>query len=130
MQHFESQDIKHDPPDILPALAVRDAIFFPKQTYHIYVGREKSKVALTKAIAPENWIFLPFQLEANNEYPGVKDLLQLGVVAKILNSRILPDQRILLSIEAIDRANILEDYSNKDYLCFKIKIIPELSSRA
>lgn len=125
MQKLKSGGEKHQLPDVLPALAVRDQIIFPGHTQTLFVGRDKSKAAVDKAVSSGNWILLCFQLDETTEYPNVKDLSDLGTVARILKKIILPDQRVRIMVEGIDRAKILEDYSNGDYLSFKIDLISE-----
>lgn len=128
MRNSKLQQKKDYPSDLLPALAVRDEIMFPKHTYPLFVGREKSKLAVEKAISAGNLVFLCFQVDPNNDYPNAKDLYKEGITARILKKLELPDNRLKILVEGIDRANLLEDHSKEDYLIFKIDLIPEITS--
>ena len=68
----------------LPLLPLRDIIVFPFMVLPLFVGREKSILALEKSMAEQKSIFLSAQRNPNNNEPQSADIFELGTVASIL----------------------------------------------
>ena len=54
---------------VLPLLPLRDIIVFPFMVLPLFVGREKSILALEKSMAEQKNIFLAAQRNPNNNEP-------------------------------------------------------------
>ena len=67
----------------LPAIAIRGLVMFPKMVLHFDVARQKSILALNKAMQGNQKIFLVTQKNSRIEHPKKEDLYTVGVVAKV-----------------------------------------------
>jgi len=72
----------------------------------LFVGREKSVVALDQAMAADKEIFLVAQTKADVDDPGEKDVYEIGTVATILQLLKLPDGTVKVLVEGNRRARI------------------------
>jgi ATP-dependent Lon protease len=95
----------------LPLLPLRDIVVFPGMIVPLFVGREKSVVALERAMASDKRIFLLTQLDPAEDDPQADDLYDLGVVATVLQLLKLPDGTVRVLVEGAERAELqtLED---------------------
>ena len=59
---------------VLPVLPLRDVVVFPHMVIPLFVGREKSIVALEQAMAADKRIVLVAQKSAETDDPGAADL--------------------------------------------------------
>jgi len=92
----------------LPVVPLRDIVLFPGTIIPLFVGREKSINALsaTKEIYKvENLLFTAQKSQDTNQ-PGVKDIFNIGVIAKILQAIKLSNNNIKLLVEAKQRVKI------------------------
>lgn len=87
-----------------PLLPLRDIVVFPQMIVPLFVGREKSVVALEKAMEADKDIFLVTQLDPAQDDPGRDDLYDLGVVATVLQMLKLPDGTVRVLVEGRSRA--------------------------
>ena len=72
----------------------------------LFVGREKSVVALDQAMASGKEILLVAQTRADVDEPGAEDVYQIGTIATILQLLKLPDGTVKVLVEGSHRANI------------------------
>jgi ATP-dependent Lon protease len=70
------------------------------------VGRDKSVVALEKAMAANKEIFLVAQLDPAEDDPGKDDLYDIGVTATIMQLLKLPDGTVRVLVEGKQRAQL------------------------
>ena len=81
-------DIAGTPPTVaakrLPILPLRDVVVYPHMVIPLFVGRERSVVALDQAMASGKEILLVAQTQADIDEPTPKDVYQVGTVATIL----------------------------------------------
>ena len=90
----------------LPLLPLRDIVVFPNMIVPLFVGREKSVVALEKAMEQDKEIFLVAQLDPAEDEPGQDDLYDTGVTATIMQLLKLPDGTVRVLIEGKQRAKV------------------------
>lgn len=93
---------------VLPMLALRGKIIYPKTTVHFDVSREKSAAAVQEAMQNNQMIFLSNQMDPNEENPDASELFQIGLVAKIKQIVKLPQNLIRVFVEGIERGKITE----------------------
>lgn len=78
------QEIHNRPePIVLPLLAMRGLVLFPKMVLHFEVGREKSIRALQDVMEKDRRIFLVTQKDVRMEDPDERALFHVGVVAEV-----------------------------------------------
>ena len=88
----------------LPLLPLRDIVVFPNMIVPLFVGRDKSVVALEKAMESDKEIFLVAQLDPAEDDPVRDQLYDLGVVATVLQLLKLPDGTVRVLVEGKQRA--------------------------
>jgi ATP-dependent Lon protease len=91
----------------LPILPLRDVVVYPHMVIPLFVGREKSVVALDRAMAAGKEILLAAQTRADVDEPGPKDIYEIGTLANILQLLKLPDGTVKVLVEGARRARIL-----------------------
>jgi ATP-dependent Lon protease len=90
----------------LPILPLRDVVVYPHMVIPLFVGREKSVVALDKAMAATKEILLVAQTQADVDEPAPKDLYSVGTIATILQLLKLPDGTVKVLVEGVKRARL------------------------
>jgi ATP-dependent Lon protease len=90
----------------MPVLPLRDVVVYPHMVIPLFVGREKSILALDHAMRGSKQILLVAQKQADVDDPGAQDLYRLGTVATILQLLKLPDGTVKVLVEGVERAKI------------------------
>mgnify|MGYP000728154452 CR=1 FL=1 len=110
----------------LPLLPLRDIVVFPGMVVPLFVGRDKSVVALEKAMAANKEIFLVAQLDPAEDDPDKDDLYTIGVTATIMQLLKLPDGTVRVLVEGKQRAE-LRDLVDRgsDFVEANISLIAE-----
>ena len=109
----------------LPLLPLRDVIIFPSVVTPLFVGREKSIVALQASMAADKQIMLVAQKDAQKDNPTKKDIYEVGTIATILQLIKLPDGTVKVLVEGNQRAKILEIKDYKDYFASDVLLLEE-----
>jgi len=94
------------PSDMLPVLPLRDVVVYPHMVIPLFVGRERSIVALEQAMKVNKQILLLAQRQADVDDPAPKDLYDVGTVATILQLLKLPDGTVKVLVEGVERAKV------------------------
>ena len=110
----------------LPLLPLRDIVVFPGMIVPLFVGRDKSVVALEKAMAANKEIFLVAQLDPAEDDPGKDDLYDIGVTATIMQLLKLPDGTVRVLVEGKQRAQLrdLVEHGN-EYVEAAVSLVVE-----
>jgi ATP-dependent Lon protease len=112
-------------PKELPVLMLRDIVVFPYMVVPLFVGREKSKHAIDKALSSDRMILLLTQKNMEIEDPKREDVYEVGTVALIMRMLKLPDGRIRILAQGLIRAGIKNLEENKPFYSAKVEIIHE-----
>ncbi len=120
----ESNQKLHIPKE-LPVLMLRDIVVFPYMVVPLFVGREKSKHAIDKALSSDRMILLLTQKNMEIEEPKREDVYEVGTVALIMRMLKLPDGRIRILAQGLIRAGIKNLEENKPFYSAKVEIIHE-----
>jgi ATP-dependent Lon protease len=102
----ESDKTDKTPAAALPVLPLRDVVVYPHMVIPLFVGREKSILALDQAMRSGKQILLVAQKQADVDDPSAADLYRLGTVATILQLLKLPDGTVKVLVEGAERAKI------------------------
>ncbi len=105
---IEEQEEKLEIPKKLPVLMLRDIVVFPYMVIPLFVGREKSKKAVDKALSSNRMIFLVTQKDMEIEEPKQNDVYNIGTVALIMRMLKLPDGRIRILAQGLIRGKLEE----------------------
>jgi ATP-dependent Lon protease len=110
----------------LPLLPLRDIVVFPGMVVPLFVGRDKSVVALEKAMAADKEIFLVTQLDPAEDDPDYDDLYTVGVSANVMQLLKLPDGTVRVLVEGKQRANLLRLHQRTaDYVEAEVEMIAD-----
>ena len=91
-------------PGDIPVLPLRDVVVYPHMVIPLFVGRERSIVALDRAMNSGKRILLVAQQKADLDDPEPEDLYEVGTVATILQLLKLPDGTVKVLVEGSERA--------------------------
>ncbi|MBL0924323.1 MAG: endopeptidase La [Sphingomonadaceae bacterium] len=110
----------------LPLLPLRDIVVFPGMIVPLFVGRDKSVVALEKAMTADKEIFLVAQLDPAEDDPDKDDLYDIGVTATIMQLLKLPDGTVRVLVEGKQRAELRDLVErSSDYVEAGVRLIEE-----
>jgi ATP-dependent Lon protease len=97
---------------VIPVLPLRDIVVFPNMIVRLFVGREKSVLALEEVMKTEQEILLVTQKDAGDDNPIEDSIYKVGVVANVLQVLKLPDGAVKILVEGKHRVEII-DFLNK-----------------
>lgn len=90
----------------IPVLPLRDVVAYPHMVIPLFVGRDKSIVALDRAMTSGKRILLVAQQKPDLDDPQPEDLYDVGTLATILQLLKLPDDTVKVLVEGDERASI------------------------
>lgn len=94
-------------PITMPMMALRGTNIFPQAVTHFDIGRDKSILAVERAMADNQRIFLVAQKDATIDNPDIRDLYDIGVIANIKQLLKLPGGGIRILVEGLSRAKLI-----------------------
>ena len=99
----------------LPLLPLRDVVVYPHMVIPLFVGRDKSILALEEAMANDKQIMLVAQKSASVDEPSEDDVYRIGTVSSVLQLLKLPDGTVKVLVEGGSRAIIEDIHSDNGY---------------
>ena len=122
----------------LPLLPLRDIVIFPDMIVPLFVGREKSVLAIEEVMKAENKdksILLVTQKDSHVDNPNSKDLFKIGVLANVLQMLKLPDGTVKVLVEGVSRVSLKDikessEFVSSDYVEFPDKNTKSDESKA
>ncbi|MEP3856229.1 MAG: endopeptidase La [Porticoccus sp.] len=90
----------------LTMLPLRDVVVYPHMVIPLFVGREKSILALEEAMVQDKQILLVAQKTAAEDDPTPEDLYRVGTLATVLQMLKLPDGTVKVLVEGVERVTI------------------------
>ena len=108
----------------VPVLPLRDVVVYPHMVIPLFVGREKSIVALNKAMDAGKRILLVAQEAADLDDPQPADLYEVGTLATILQLLKLPDGTVKVLVEGGERA-LIDRFNVEDHFSAEITLLTE-----
>jgi ATP-dependent Lon protease len=109
----------------LPMLPLRDVVVFPHMVVPLFVGREKSILALEAAMEADKRLLLVTQKEAAHDDPGLKELYGVGTLANVLQMLKLPDGTVKVLVEGEERV-VLDALKNEEFVSASVQSADEL----
>jgi ATP-dependent Lon protease len=119
---ISEQDVSID--DRIPVLPLRDVVVYPHMVIPLFVGRERSIVALDRAMNSDKRILLVAQKKAELDDPQPADLYEVGTLATILQLLKLPDGTVKVLVEGGERATI-DHIAVGDHFAADITVLAE-----
>ncbi|MBN2752787.1 MAG: endopeptidase La [Rhodospirillaceae bacterium] len=98
-----------------PVLPLRDIVVFPHMIVPLFVGREKSVLALEEVMREDKQILLIAQKDATQDDPGAEDIYGVGTLSTVLQLLKLPDGTVKVLVEGGKRARISRFVGEKAY---------------
>ncbi len=108
---------------LIPVLPLRDVVVYPHMVIPLFVGRDKSILALEAAMADNKKILLLAQRNAEVDDPGQKDLYQIGTLSTILQMLKLPDGTIKVLVEGGDRVLVESILETNEYFSASTQVL-------
>lgn len=108
----------------VPVLTLRDVVVYPHMVIPLFVGREKSILALDEAMESDKQVLLVAQRSAEVDDPSAKDIYEVGTLATILQLLKLPDGTLKVLVEGGDRALIKKVNADDKHFTADITVIP------
>ena len=113
-----------DETSAIPVMPLRDVVVYPHMVIPLFVGRDKSIVALDKAMSAGKRILLVAQKKSDLDDPQPSDLYEVGTLATILQLLKLPDGTVKVLVEGAERA-LIDRLDVSDYFSAEITILKE-----
>ena len=123
-EHLITDVILADEDSGIPVLPLRDVVVYPHMVIPLFVGRDKSIVALDKSMAAGKRILLVAQKKADLDDPQPTDLYEVGTLATILQLLKLPDGTVKVLVEGAERA-LIDRINVSDYFSAEITVLNE-----
>lgn len=108
---------------LIPVLPLRDVVVYPHMVIPLFVGREKSVMALDSAMRDSKQVLLVAQKEAETDDPGMEDLYRVGTLSNILQLLKLPDGTVKVLVEGAERT-IVDQYHEPENSCLLAAVSP------
>ncbi len=105
-------------------LPLRDVVVYPHMVIPLFVGREKSILALDQAMRSSKQVLLVAQKQADVDDPGADDIYRIGTLATILQMLKLPDGTVKVLVEGTVRARI-KDIQGEQFFSASIEILKD-----
>jgi ATP-dependent Lon protease len=107
-------------PAVLPLLPVRDIVMYPSVTLPLFLGRGMSINAVEKSLSQDRLILVAAQKDLTDEDPLPTRIYSVGVVSRIMRMLRLPDGRIKVLVQGLQKARI-QQYVQENP-CFLVKL--------
>jgi ATP-dependent Lon protease len=100
----------------LPLLPLRDIVVFPSMVIPLFVGRDKSILALNDVMKKDKKIILVTQKNSEIDDPKKTDIFTYGCEGNILQLLKLPDGTVKILVEGGKRVKILDFKDNEKFI--------------
>jgi ATP-dependent Lon protease len=95
-----------------PLLPLRDIVVFPHMVAPLFVGREKSILALQAAMGSNRLVFLAAQKNAKTDDPSEGEIHVHGTLCRIIQLLNLPDRTVKVLVEG-KRRGIIQRFASR-----------------
>ena len=118
--------IDMETPGEIPILPVRNLVLFPGVVSPILIGRESSMRLVRKAEKANTIIGIVCQKDPEVEEPGMEDLFEYGVFAKVVKQLTLPNGAVTAIIQGLGRLRLKAISTEVPYLTGIVEAAPEI----
>jgi len=99
-----------------PLLPLRDVVVYPHMAVPLFVGREKSILALEEGMSTDKKVVLVTQKDPAEDNPVLDDVHQIGTLATILQLLKLPDGTLKVLVEGVSRVELVKPIEGPEFL--------------
>ena len=107
---------RHEVPERLPVLPLRDVVVFPYMVIPLLVGRAGSLAAVQAAVGEDRWLFVVAQRSGEVNEPTGRDLFRTGVVARVLQVARQSNGTTKVLLEGVGRARVTRYASGERHI--------------
>lgn len=101
----------------IPAVALRGLTILPDMIIHFDLSRQKSILAVEKAMMSDQKLFLVTQKNPDEKEPGISSVYTVGTVAEVKQVTKLPSGIVRVLVEGRERARLINfDETQEDFL--------------
>ena len=111
--------------EVMPLIPLRGLTVFPNMVLHFDIGREKSIVALERAMMLNQIVFLATQKNVDIELPTFREIYSVGTVAKVKQMLKLPDGNIRVLVDGQYRGKSVSLVSDTPYFLVSVEALPD-----
>ena len=104
---------------------LKDLVVFPRMIVPLFVGRRRSLRSVEEAMRLGRALFLVAQRKTGVEEPDERDVHDVGTVSRVLQMLKLPDGKIRLLVEGLERAVITKYSETRDSFRVIARPLPE-----
>jgi ATP-dependent Lon protease len=109
----------------IPVLSLRDVVVYPYMVIPLFVGRERSILALDEAMNIDKRIVLVTQRSPDIDSPSIEDLYEVGTLATVLQLLKLPDGTTKVLVEGGERVRITRFREDEGYFRAQWEPLPD-----
>ena len=113
---------------VFPVLPLRDIVVFPHMIVPLFVGRDKSVLALEDVMKADKQILLLAQKNASQDDPAPEDIHAVGTIGSVLQLLKLPDGTVKVLVEGGRRARVQSFVENKEFFEANAEILEEINN--
>ena len=113
-------------PDVLPILALRNAVIFPGTVYPVTIGRDKSMRLVRDAEEKGLFIGAVPQRDVSVEEPTAQDLFETGVVTRVIKMLEMPDGSVTAILQSFKRIGIDNIIQSDPYLVARVHYLNDI----
>ena len=109
----------------LPVLPVRDSVAYPQMLTPLFVGRDRSVLALETSLGDDSEMIVVAQRNTDVDEPDIDDLYDIGthvIVGRMLK---LPDGSMNILVQGQQRVKILEFVQDEPFLKARAQLLNE-----
>jgi ATP-dependent Lon protease len=111
---------------VVPIVPMRDVVLFPQMIMPIFIGRDKTKRAIERALATDRRILLLTQQRSGDDDPTLDALYSVGTTADVIHCVALPDGTLKAFVSGLERALVVR---RKEEEFLAAEIAPCVESR-
>lgn len=108
-----------------PILPLRDIVVFPHMVVPLFVGREKSILALEEVAKDDSQILLIAQKDGAVDDPAGDDVHEVGTLGSVLQMLRLPDGTVKVLVEGGARVRVTEFHEDGEFFEASVEAFDE-----
>jgi ATP-dependent Lon protease len=97
----------------IPIVPLRDVVFSPQMITPIFAAREKTMLAIARALETDGRLLAVTQRGMADDDPGIDDIYTVGVSAEIIHRQTMPNGNLKLTVSCQNRVSIVRPVNGK-----------------